>query len=151
MAILNNQRVDLNTSPCLQVTLQRPFRSVLGYHLVVLLLGGLRMYDSNLDPPFFPGNCSCFPNVPLEDMKDKCDDHTSGTAVQLCPDEPAVIAVFMGISWVSMTGLSGFNGDFMGSTHVLMGMMDDQLLINQQTRVFPKIFGQTHVFLFGVQ
>jgi hypothetical protein len=29
--------------------------------------------------------------------------------------------------------------------------MDDQLLINQQTRVFPKIFGQTHVFLFGVQ
>jgi len=79
-------------------------------------------------------------------MKDKCDDSTSGTAVQLCPDEPAVIAVFMGISWVSMTGLPGFNGDFIGNTHVLMGMMDDQLLINQQTRVFPKIFGQTHVF-----
>ena len=31
-------------------------------------------------------------------MKDKCDDSTSGTAVQLCPDEPAVIAIFMGFN-----------------------------------------------------
>ena len=83
MAILNNQRVDLNTSPCLQVTPQRPFRSEIRIPFAgrALLLGGLRMYDSNLDPPFFPGNCSCFPNVPLEDMKGKCDDYTSGTAV----------------------------------------------------------------------